>query len=269
MLQSRLWDSFRYRAPIDILVDTTIKVYDIRKANISVFREAGILDDQTYRYLYQAEKLEREIYIGNLLAANPGYSITLSEGIKEAKKKFFDLNNIQDAEVLEIDNDAVYLLSDRSVLQQVSDYVFFNDAESYTSFYTDGKLRYFYYANRITRQENLKVKGLGEYGSMVHANFMIDFLKVLFHTAQFEGSDKAIELLRHFYSQYISKSLDINFYRELNSQSGFAFVDMNTLHKIYTNIPDYHYKNIIDISYNEKILRKFNQLLASRYFKGK
>lgn len=269
MLQSRLWGNFRYRAPIDIFVDSTIKVYDIRKANISVFREAGILDDQTYRYLYQADKLEREIYIGKLLASNPGYSQILSKGIKDAKKKFFDLNNVQDAEVLEIDNDAIYLLSDRSVLQQVSDYVFFNEAETYTSFYTDGKLRYFYYANRITRQEYLKVKGLGDYGSAVHENFMIDFLKVLFHTAQFEGSDKAIELLRVFYSQYVSRSLDINFYRELNAKSAFAFVDMHTQDRMYTEVPDFRYRNIIDISYNEKILRRLNQLLSSRYFKGK
>lgn len=265
---SNLWNNYRYRAPIEIIVDSVIRVYDIRKANISVLREVGILDQETYKYLYQAEKIDREIYIGKLLGANPGYSEILSKGIIEAKRRFFELNQIQDAEVLEVDNDAVYILGTKPIKQQVSKYVFFNLGEVYTSFYAVNHLRYFYYANRISNQEYLKVKGLGS-AAPLHEPYMLDFLKALFQTAQFEGSDKAIELLMAFYNQYISRTLDMGFYRMLDSQSSYRFCKIDMIAPMYTNITNPRYKNIIDISFNEQVLRKFNQLLSSRYFKGK
>lgn len=261
-----LWDKFHYRANINCLTDTSIRSYDIRKANISILREANHISEEEYQWLYNADRMTRQVYIGKLLGRKPELSAALADGIKAAKKKFFEMNNLEDSEILEIDNDAIYVIGRRPIrFQQVSPYVFFKLEEEYTAYYRLKKISYFYSYNHITRTENLRAKGLGESGTALHEPFMLDFLKELFKTAQMSGYGKAIQLLAIFYKNYITRSLPIEYYRELNSQSMYTItIDGNSYS---TDITMRNYINIVDISYNENILRELNKLLSILYLK--
>ena len=264
---SSLWNNFKYTAPIDCLIDKSIRVYDIRKANISVLTELGVLTIDQYNELYNAEKINREIFIGKLQGSNPEISKILSNGILEAKRLFFEANQIEDKDILEINNDAVYIIGDKPIkVQQVTPFIYFNLAEQYSSFYSVKKIRYFYYGNIITRQEYLVAKGIGS-SSYLHERFMLDFLKELFYIAQFEGIPDAIRLLSSFYNRYVNKELDIGYYRTLNSESLLMYVNFDSYARYATdNEYDPRMKRLIDISYNEKILREFNKLLSNKYF---
>ena len=126
---STLWQKYNFLSPINCLIDVPISVFDIRKANISILREKGVITQQDYGSLFAADKIYREVFIGKLLGNNPEVSTILAEGIVEAKRKFFEANSIEDREVLEINNDAVYLIGGRIIrVQQVSPLVYFNFA---------------------------------------------------------------------------------------------------------------------------------------------
>lgn len=263
---STLWQKYNFLSPINCLIDVPITVFDIRKANISVLREKGVITQSDYDSLYFSNKMYREVFIGKLIGNNPEVSNILAEGIIEAKRLFFEANNIEDREVLEINNDAVYLIGGRRIqVQQVSPLVYFNLADNYTSFYNVKNIRFYYYCNRIQKVENLTPKGMSK-SVIYHEQYMLDFLKALFYTAQFEGIQKALELLSTFYSQYISRSLNIGYYRNLNSSSRYSIVSFDQYADYQTDIITANMINLVDISYNEKVLREFNKLLTEKYF---
>lgn len=264
-----LWKVFRYTAPVECVIDNRIRVYDISKANISILHDKGVLASDIYDNLLAAPKLEREIYMGKFLGSNTEAAKILSDGIIEAKKIFFELNSIEDGEVLEIDNDSVCLIGNKPIYhQQISSHVYFRLAEEYTSYYKVKNIKYFYYANMITKQEVLKPKGLGK-AEYLHVPYMLDFLKELFFTAQFQGVVKAINLLTTFYGNYCSNSLDIGYYRNLNSESYYSFKRFSG-YAVYQSmtVPTPNMRALVDIGYNEKLLREFNRILSGKYFKG-
>ena len=262
-----LWSKVNYASYMQCLIDTQIRVYDITKANISVLRETEVISQDEYVHLFNADKLEREIYIGKLQGSRPEVSKVLADGIINAKRVFISSNNIDDNDILEINNDAVYLIGNKPVpVQQVSPFVYFKLAEQYTSFYKVKDIRYYYYANMMTRTEYLNPKGLGK-ARALHEAYMLDFLKVLFYTAQFQGTQEALKLLSAFYEQYTNKTLDIAYYRNLNPASRYNIKMFDKYASYQTDIITSQNLRLIDPSYNEKILREFNKLLIERYLK--
>lgn len=262
-----LWSKVNYASYMQCLIDTQIRVYDISKANISVLRQAGVISQDEYDYLYNADKLEREVYVGKLQGNRPEASKILADGIINAKRLFFEANNIDDNDVLEINNDAVYLIGTKPVpVQQVQPLVYFKLAELYTSFYKVKDIRYYYYANLMDRTEYLNPKGLGK-AAPLHEAYMLDFLKELFYTAQFQGVQEALKLLSIFYNNYIAGQLDLNYYRNLNPASRFNIKSFDKYASYQTDIVTPLNVRLIDRSYNEKVLRDFNKLLVEKYLK--
>lgn len=269
-MASLLWNKFHYIANINCLADMPIRAFDMRKANISVLREANQITEHEYRTLFEADKMTREVYIGKLLGSKPELSAILSDGIKMSKKLFFEANGIEDSDILEINNDAVYIIGYKPVtIQQITPYIYFKLDEEYTAFYRVKKISYYYGYNPVTRTEVLRAKGLGETATALHEPFMLDFLKELFKTAQLRGYEQAIKLLMTFYRNYVSRSLPIGYYRNLNSQAQFEIGGIHSPSnaKYYSDIANPWYIDIVDISYNEEILRDFNKLLSYLYLR--
>ena len=267
-MSSNLWNKKKYTAPINCIVDRTIKEYDISKANISVLLDAGFLTYDQYKFLYNVPKLQRQINIGMMITQNQNINEIIDKCIIDAKRIFFESNNIQDNEVLEIDNDSIFLLTDRVIkYQQISEHVMFRLAGISTSFYSINDIRYFYLGDRINNTEILNPKGLGDKGIALHQNFMLDFLKELFYTAQFDGIQRALTLLSVFYNKYINMELDLGYYRTLNPSSMFRLFirDMYSTFGV-DYIYDPRFVKFMDISYNAKILREFNKILTTKAF---
>ena len=98
---------------------------------------------------------------------------------------------------------------------------------------------------------------------------MLDFLKELFYTAQIDGVMAAIQLLSEFYKNYVSGKLDIEYYRELNSQSHFAIRPFDESYSYSTDSITYNLRKYLNTNFNEIVLREFNRLLFYEYTKGK
>ena len=105
-----IYEKTNYSAGLNYLNNTFIREYDISKANINVLFSKGIIDKRTYDYLYESERMIRQIFVGKLIKNNNGVSDVLKQGILEARKNLFEANDIKDYEVLSIKNDAVFII---------------------------------------------------------------------------------------------------------------------------------------------------------------
>lgn len=263
-----LWSKFRYTSPLECIIDTNIRVFDITAANISILTDSGNLEPDVYGRLCHVDKMDREILIGKLIGDHPEIGEVLRNGILEAKKIFFAMNSIEDDEVLEIDNDSVTIIGTRPIDHlKIFNHTFFREDAVFSSYYRIKSTKYLYYCNRVNRFESLKVKGISNQALAFHALYMIDFLKELFFTAQFDGIQKALYLLSSFYNSYISKGLPIEYYRTLDSRSVFELQNFDRYGRFsMLNVPMPNQRRLIDISYNEKILRELSRMLSSQYF---
>lgn len=269
---NKVWKETNYRADIQFMIDSIIREFDITKANINVLRDANVISQETYMYLSQCPKMERQIYIGKLEGSNPEVVNTLRNGITNARRVFIEANGIQDYEILAIRNDAIVVVGNKPITTlNISERVAFREAAKYTSFYHIGNLDFYYYCNRIDDKEILDIKGLGDEAIALHKDFMLDFLCTLFYCAQIEFIQDAIGLLENFHDNYINRRLSIEYYRELNSQSKYKLVqDMSMRWTYYLDhATDYDKFHNLDISHNEGVLRKLNSMLASVYFATK
>lgn len=262
---NNLWSKPNYRSPCQFIIDKDIYEYDIRKANINVLIEAGIITQEQYDYLYNAPKNIRSITIGKLQGANPNVTKALKEGIANARKSFMELNNINDQDIIAIRNDAITYVGREPTHLQMTDHIAFRESGRYTSFYRINTIDLLYYFNIVDQAESMDVKGLGDAVDL-HRPYMLDFLCELFYTAQIEGVQKAIYLLQSFHNDYINMKLDIGYYRELNTTSYFKLKDMSSVSPIYADTLTEYDKRYLDIGYNEFVLRFLNKIYASIYF---
>ena len=154
-----LWEKTNYTSSISYLTNVFITEYDIEKANINVLYTKGMIPKDIYEWLYSAEKMVREKYIGMLQRDNLEYTRILKEGIMEAKKLLFEANQINDNEVLSIRNDAVYVIN-RTLEHTRFGLINFKKKETYTSFYQIKDKEFYYYYNRINKIEYIEVKGI-------------------------------------------------------------------------------------------------------------
>lgn len=261
-----LWNRYRYVSSIRCLVDRQIRVFDIRQANISILRDKDKISEETYQQLSVAPKISREAYIGMAISRNPEINNFIQDGIIESKKKFFEMNNIEDSEILEIDNDAIYLMGDRYIPetnQWVSGRTYFKLSEHYSSFYALGNIKCFYFYENLHGTEYIKLKGM-EKSRVLHEAYMLDFLKALFCTAQVEGVEEAIKFLNSFYTQYVNFQLPVGYYREFTSTSHFKI--NSGYHWYYIENPTSNMVRLIDISHNENMLRTLQQYFTRLYF---
>lgn len=260
-----IYEQANYLAPIDYIVSSIIREYDISKANISIFFKYGVIDKDTYEYYKSSDRMSRQIAIGIMIKNNPDLSKILKDGITQARKEFFISNNIQDHEVLSIKNDAIYLIG-REVVYTDCSGIIFNCKSVYTSFYKIKKKEYYYYYDRATGNELLDIKGMSSERLMIHKDYFMDFLKELFYTIQCEQIESAINLLNSFYDNYINMNLPIEYYRNFDGESRFSMKCSSMFTSYVSDFIKESNKDMIDISYNMSILMELNKIVSGIYF---
>ena len=170
-----IYDKVNYTSDISYLANTIIYEYDISKANINVLYSKGAIDKQTYDYLYNANRMIRQVYIGKLQRDDKNIVSILKQGIIEAKKMLFEANNIEDYEVLSIKNDAVFLIN-RRLNNTKFGLIEFKEKNQFTSFYKINNLEIYYVYNQFSKYENIEVKGISDDNIKYHATYMIELL---------------------------------------------------------------------------------------------
>lgn len=261
-----IYDKTRYIAPYSYLINKDIQEYDIAKANISILRDSGYLNEDQYKYFYNLPKQEREIKIGLLIRRDPKVNKILSNGFLNARKIFFESNHIEDASVLYIDKDSVTFIDFPVTVHQISDHVDFKFKDTYTSFYRLNGIDFLYFNNN--RKERYRFKNVNkDMLEMYHHEYMIDFLLSMAYMAQSESILNVILSIKEFYKQYTSRSLPCGYYREFNNTSRFKALSSSGYNWYIENI-DYNMTiDELDISYNANIIRYLYKIFMNEYFK--
>lgn len=265
---SILYNQINYKSSKDHIISEYIREYDISKANISVLREANKISEEQYNFYMNTDKLTRSIDIMAMAKKDSSIITALKKGIIEAKKKFFEQNFIEDEDVLQIRNDAVFILNKKPKHTQFG-LVNFKFKNEFTSFYKTSKLEFFYYQDQRLNIENLSITGINDRTLKdrvfpLHRNFFIEFLLTVFDTAQNCSIDVVIDMITTFYNKYINRELDLGYYREFNSDSLFKFVDMGILKSESYKVEQASLSQLkyIDIENNRLILQELFKIFS-------
>lgn len=264
-----LYSKRLYLAEIACLIDTPIREFDISKANISVLRDANAISEDLYQELFMGPKMKRSITIGKLQGQNPRISEVLKQGIENARRIFLQANNIDDNEVLAINNDSITIIGNKPIrVLDITERVRFRLDGEYTSYYLINQIGCFYFYDRITGIENIRVKGMGEDKVALHREYLLDFFKELFYTAQIDGIIPAMDLLNNFYNLYITKELPIEYCREFNAMSRYRMIsEMSMVSTMFMDWVTEIDRKYVNDATNMHILLDLNRMLygSQRY----
>lgn len=291
----RLWENSRYVSPISFIIGRNILEVDVTKANISVLREARVIDNDTYAYLLSAPRMERLVYVGNMQARDTKVTEILKNRLKEVRETIFKVFAINEMNVLSIRNDAIIFVDNGNrqipdfvheetvrainqnplMIQNVEDYymspwVHFRVKNNYTSYYKIGNKEILYFSNPITNEEKIDVAGIGDESLELHKGQFLDLLCCLFNSAEHQPIEETLTLLHQIYDGYIHKNLDVEVYRRFDAESRYDIdKSISELYNFQMDNVTEEQKSVLDISYNEKILRELQKMYASMYFMQK
>ena len=254
IILNRLYEKHNYlNKDISFLCNTRINEYDMKAGGYSILKRAGALTSKEIDYLEHCPKLERNIYLGNKVRENRELNELQMNGFIEARKMFFELNQIDDNSVLSIKKDAIFLIR-QNVYNLQFDGFTFNLANTYNSYYyfpnVQGDAIEMYYKSK---DNTVDIKGLGKDNIPLHQDYFIKDLCTIFRLAELGNRDTLIKHIKRYRSKYLNRELNPNCYREMNLMSLFhtihTFGGMDVLTEVCDDIDElnivYNYKNFI------------------------
>ncbi len=198
---------------IPYLVSSEIIEYDMKEAGFSLVKKYNLLSNSKINYLENLEKDHRRVMLGIYQRSDKKFANALNEKFVEARKEFFEANNLSDDDVLSIKKDAIFTL--KHCLNTKFENVEFRPKNVYSSYYYINNYE-MYVNNNI-----LDIKGINDDKLILHKDYMLDFLHTIFKMFEISPSNSIIRTIKEFSELYKYRKLDIGFYRELNSESLF------------------------------------------------
>lgn len=266
---STLYNQSVYHPPIPYLVNTFIYEYDMAKANINSLRSQDLITDEKYNYLYNADRMTRQIEIGNMIRNDKTLAKKLKNGIINGKKMLFEANEIHDWDVLTIKNDAVFVIGRELSHTEFGDYCKFQKKNVYTIFMKLQNLEIYYYDRFINGKLDITidVKGIDESLLPLHENGIIDVICSICSFIQRGSIKDALVYITDIYEKYINRALPIEYYREFDYRSQYPFYTRYSLFYLNHIEPELSGKfiNNVDINRNLLIIRDIQFIISNIY----
>lgn len=248
-MTSTLWTHDSFINPnIPFVFNKEITEYDMKEAGFSLTKEFQLLDKDTIKKLEKYPKDQRKIRLGVIQREDEKYRENLKNAFKDARKVFFEINEIEDSDIISIKKDAILTMK-RCKTTKLGEFIEFRPKHFYTSYIQlDKKLEFYYSPNE------LDVKGISDEMLDYHKEYMIKFIKQFFKKMETEEDVDVIEFTRRFIDKYKRRELEVGYYRSFD-HNGYFIVPTEP-DKIYTDYWE-DQKEDLDISYNfQNILLK-------------
>jgi hypothetical protein len=263
-MASGLWRNINYKTPVKYYINTYIREYDLSKANINALLYQGRIDKSQYNIFYNMDKKQREITIGKMISKDRTIYQDIQSGIKEAKRKLFLTNNIEDLDIVSIKNDAVFIVGKYLKETEFPPFTFIVKNE-YNIFLQLQELE-IYYSDFIDNggyDINIDVKGIGDNNLLLHQNGMLDLICEVCRRLQRESIDETMSYVSMMYSKFINRELGKEYYRNFDS---FSMYIIPTFMQ-FVQVPDISedMKYAVDINRNLSIMRNLVGIISDIY----
>lgn len=243
-MRNNIWEKHNYlNKDIKFIKNSIIREYDMQNAGLSILKHNELISEDDYNSIMKLEKHKRNVIVGKFLKDNSDISKALMEGFTEARKIFFEMNNIEDYEVLSIKKDAIFLINKTPSVTQINEDYLFRKKNEYNS-YLNIRNKEFYYSEL---EKELTIKGLSEDILLSQKDYLLKFIQECLELISLNKRDDLFVKLLEFKNDFIEKKLDVNYYRDIDSNN-FVFesqgilLDLNELKNI--NIENCKYLSI-------------------------
>lgn len=236
---SELYKRTNYLVKGVTLVQNRITEYDIRSANTSILRRSKKLKESTLASIESLPGKDRKVIIGKMIKNDKSLQKVISNGITRAKRELFEANSIQDADVLSVKNDAVFIIG-RKLRVTTFGPIEFRPKHVY-SLYLNIEGIEFYYDKQA---DSVTVKGVRDevVEDNDHQKGILRFLATVMRHLVYDRKDALRSYLIEFSEKYKSGKLPIEYYKEFNADN---------IYRSRMEIGDYAF-NLTVASENEK-----------------
>lgn len=219
-----LWERELWTNPnIMYSFNTIINEHDIRQAGYSIIKEFNQLDEKKITKLDKLGKDARHKQIGVWLRDDKDFAKRHKEGFKEARRRFFTENSLDEDNIVAIKKDAIFVKGEVDHTE-VGEFIDFRKKNRYTSYIQlPNKIELYYYDGKVD------VKGISSENVDVHEDGMLDIIKIMFKKIETDTQDVQIRVLMRYINEYKERKLPVNFYREFNSSSKIIVADPESI----------------------------------------
>ena len=224
------------------LFNKMIYEYDMKDAGYNLSRAYKLLPDSKLEELGRYKKERRRIEIGNLQRNDNQYKERLKLAFEEARRMFFEANDLQADEIISIKKDAIFTTK-YCDFQKFLDFIEFRIKNEYTSYIRLNKKIEMYYS-----PSQMDIKGLGDETIEYHKDYMINFINQFFNKMETDETDKILRFMRRFIDKYKRRELPIGYYRRFDRDPRFDIYDSQFVFYEYWE----DRKEDIDIDFNYK-----------------
>lgn len=229
---------------INYLINEEIIEYDMKSAGYNLSRHFKLLPPHVLAKLEGMEKKQRQMELGWIQKRDKAFAKDLSAAFAEGRKLFYEANDLSEDNILSIKKDAIFVTK-RCEHLAFGEHLVFQPKNEYTSYYYMGGIEFYYHSTL----DQLDVKGLGDEGEDLHADFMLGFLMSMFYRNETStDTQKNIKFLLSFADHYRNRRLECGYYRELNRASMYKL--QRTLQGELVGVGHIDSPKLLDIHYN-------------------
>ena len=254
-MSSKLYEKHNYlNKNILYLKNTSIIEYDIHSAGTCILYELGLIKEDNFKYLMSLDKFTRNVYIGRLLKKHPKWNKLQMNGFSDVMRRFIELNNIEDNEILSIKKDSITIIG-RPIKKLKVDNLY--------EFHIDGKYNSYMYLKKKeiyidTKTMGFNTKNFGETVLEVQTEYFINFiLSLMILDSKRNNKNLIYSELKNFRSQFLNRELDHDYYYDLD-EDGYVYNFNGTILRSMYKSED---KNLYSIDNNYSYLEDLIKLL--------
>ena len=209
-VESTLYRRHNFTTDIDMIKNVPIIEYDMKEAGFNLLKWRGYFSDKQLEHLNSISKQERSEEIGKLQRGDSGLSRLLMESFVEARRMFFEANDIQDYEVISIKKDAILTIK-RCRYTELNEFINFREKNAYIGYIKLMKDKEFYYDGKNSRFD---IKGFSKDVVEHHNGYLFKELLMIF-TKLINGYDSYIDDLMYLKHDFCAFELDKGYYKDV------------------------------------------------------
>ena len=226
-----------------LITHSSIVEWDIKSGNTSIMREYNLAPVKKIEKLEQMDKSSRVKSVG-IMMKQKDFAKSLEEGFNDAVKRFLEINQLTDDDIVSIKRDAIFVKAKEINYPTLGEWIHFIPKQRYTAFLLLSGIEFL-----LREDRQFDIKGLSDEVIPLHQNGILDFIKEFL--TDFDWDAEGLNrYCKQFVEAYKNRSLPFHYYREFNQLSNYHVIDGPVDYRI--DEIDESIIDQVDISYNYK-----------------